>query len=57
MFLTQGALRNKDEGKDVTLPILFDLSTIKIRPEARDQGSTYLICHIRWLKLNEKSRL
>ena len=31
------AICRKDEEKNITLPILFDFSTIRIRSETRDQ--------------------
>ena len=51
------ACRKKDEGKDVTLPPLFDFKSIRIKPATRDQGCSCLICQIGRLKLNEKSPL
>ena len=50
-------MRRKDEGKDVTLPTLFDYTTILVRTETRGHVCDCLLCKIGRLQMNEKHPL
>ena len=51
------ALRRKEEGKEVTLPSLFDFSSIRLRAETRSQVCDCLLCQIARSKLQDKHPL
>ena len=50
-------MRQKNEGKKVSLSKLFDFTTVLIRAEIRGQARDCLLCKIGRLQMNEKGPL
>ena len=50
----QLTMSKKKNGTDVTLPALFDFTSVKVRPATRDNNSDCLICKIGRIKGFEK---
>ena len=50
-------MKERDEGKEVVLPSLYDFKSIRVRLETRGENCDCLICRIGRLKLNEKHPL